>query len=139
VTCAATSWSRCAAVATFDAAVLTGICLYAACSCHEITEWKRPRQHSGVGGPAGPPPPPPPALAVAVMELATVCFLKVRANQASVHWLLRAHPEIGREREKGRKGESSGALQSSGCDTATACHEALLRRRGWQMPGTAHH
>jgi hypothetical protein len=24
------------------AAVLTGICLYAACSCHEITEWKRP-------------------------------------------------------------------------------------------------
>jgi hypothetical protein len=26
------------------AAVLTGICLYAACSCHEITEWKRPGQ-----------------------------------------------------------------------------------------------
>jgi hypothetical protein len=23
---------------------LTGICLYAACSCHEITEWKRPGQ-----------------------------------------------------------------------------------------------
>jgi hypothetical protein len=26
--------------------VLTGICLYAACSCHDITEWKRPGQWS---------------------------------------------------------------------------------------------
>jgi hypothetical protein len=31
-----------AGVSTFDAAVLAGICLYAACSCHEMTEWKRP-------------------------------------------------------------------------------------------------
>jgi glutamate synthase (NADPH) large chain len=26
------------------AGILTEICLYAACSCHEITEWKRPGQ-----------------------------------------------------------------------------------------------
>jgi hypothetical protein len=35
---------RWAGVSTFSVAVLTGICLYAACSCHEITEWKRPGQ-----------------------------------------------------------------------------------------------
>jgi hypothetical protein len=42
----------------FSAAVLTGICLHAACSCHELLteEWERPRGSRSPGWPSSPSP-----------------------------------------------------------------------------------
>eukprot|EP01047_Picozoa_sp_COSAG01_P065691 COSAG01_NODE_8918_length_2614_cov_1.600398_4_plen_219_part_00 len=50
--CAPHGAHRCAGVSTLYAAVLTGICLHAACSCHGIREWTRPGQ-GAMGGVLG--------------------------------------------------------------------------------------